>query len=309
MRACVVINPISGRASGSRDAGSRRASLVHDVATRVGVETDVAITERAGHAAEIARRLVAEGCDRIIVWGGDGTVNEAAGPILAGGARRTSASALGIIPGGSGDGLAHSLGLGHPPKRALEVAMTGPVIPIDAGYIGDRHFLNIAGVGFDAAVGTAFNRRGKRGLRGYVRQLFTTVWSYEPCRYRLAADGVVSEGIRFLIAFANGREYGNRMVLAPAADPSDGWLDVVTVDPGSPIRQLWRARRLAIGHGKPAEGIVWGRCRTATITGDRLLCHVDGETFQTTGTLDVRIVPGAIGICGARLTAGTSPQG
>jgi diacylglycerol kinase family enzyme len=170
---------------------------------------------------------------------------------------------------------------------------------MDVGYLGDRHFLNIAGIGFDAAVGTAFNRRNKRGLRGYVRQLFTSIWRYRPERYRLDVDGTESEGERFLIAFANGREYGNHMVLAPAADPGDGWLDVVTVGPGGPIRQLWRARRLAFGHGRPAEGVAWGRCQAARVSGDRLVCHVDGEPFETSGTLDVRIVRGAIGVCGA----------
>lgn len=300
MRACVVINPKSGRAAHQRDAGGRRATIARRVAARLGIDVDVIITERGGHAAEIARDRAADGCDRLIVWGGDGTVNEAAGPILA---RERGAPALGIVAGGSGDGLARSLGLGLPPERALEVAMTSPVVPVDVGYLGDRHFLNIAGIGFDAAVGAAFNRRNKRGLRGYVRQLFTTIWRYQAERYRFEVDGVASEGERFLIAFANGREYGNNMVLAPAADPCDGWLDVVTVEGGGPIRQLWRARRLAFGHGRPAQGIVWGRCKTARITGDRLVCHADGETFETTGTLDVRIVPKAIGICGARSSA------
>ena len=120
--------------------------------------------------------------------------------------------------------------------------------------------------------------------------------------YGLEVDGVTTDQERFLIAFANGREYGNGMVLAPDADPTDGWLDVVLVDAGGPIRQLWRARRLAIGHGRPAHGVSWGRCKGASVTGDRLVCNVDGETLVTSGTVEVRIVPGAIKVCGATRT-------
>ena len=288
----VVINPISGRVRGT---GTRRATLARTVAARFRVEADVRITERAGHAAELTNLFLDAGVDRVIVWGGDGTVNEAAGPII----ERPGTAALGIVPGGSGDGLARSLGLGLGPERALEVALTAPAAAVDVGYLANRHFLNIAGIGFDATVGLAFNQRSKRGLSGYLRELFGAVWSYRIERYGLVVDGVTSDQERFLIAFANGREYGNRMVLAPAADPSDGWLDVVLVDAGGPIRQLWRARRLAVGHGRPAQGVFWGRCRSAVITGDRLVCHVDGETFVTKGRVDVRIEPGAIQVCGA----------
>jgi YegS/Rv2252/BmrU family lipid kinase len=297
MKVGVVINPISGRAGRARDSGTRRAALVRTVAARFRTDADVRITERGGHAAELTELFLNAGCQRVVVWGGDGTVNEAAGPIIA---RRDSRVALGIVPGGSGDGLARSLGVGLPPERALEVALTSPAGPVDVGYLGDRHFLNIAGIGFDAAVGMAFNRGGKRGMSGYVRHLFATVWSYRASRYSLNVDGVITEQERFLIAFANGREYGNRMVLAPNADPRDGWLEVVLVDAGGPIRQLWRARRLAIGHGRPAHGVSWGRCKGAIITGDHLICHVDGETIVTKGTVEVRIVPAAIQVAGGR---------
>ncbi len=292
MRVGVVINPMSGRVRGT---GTRRATLARAVAAQLRVDADVRITERGGHAADLTNLFLDSGVDRVIVWGGDGTVNEAAGPIIT----RRSRAALGIVPGGSGDGLARSVGLGLRPEHALEVAFTAPAAPVDVGYLANRHFLNIAGIGFDAAVGTAFNQRNKRGLSGYLRELFTTVWSYRTERYGLVVDGVTSDQERFLIAFANGREYGNQMVLAPAADPSDGWLDVVLVDAGGPIRQLWRARRLAFRHGRPARGVFWGRCQTARISGDRLVCHVDGETFVTSGAVDVRIDPGAIQIIGA----------
>lgn len=291
MRIGVIVNPISGRTGGRR--GARRAEMAAAILTRLKVRADVAVTARARHAEEITRAFLAQGCDRIVAWGGDGTVNEVAGPIIGTGV------VLGIVPCGSGDGLARSLGLAAPVEQAFETALAAKPRGVDVGYLGDRHFLNIAGIGFDGAVAARFNARGKRGLTDYVRNLFTMVWSHSPARYRVVIDGVVSDQERFLVAFANGREYGNRMVLAPAADARDGWLDVVLVDGGSPIRQLWRARRLAIGHGRPADGVFWGRCRTASVSGKRLQCHVDGESFETSGTLEVRIAPGTIRIAGA----------
>ncbi len=295
MRIGVVVNPISGRTGERR--GARRAELAVAILSRLNMRADVIVTAREGHAVEIARAFVAQGCDRIVAWGGDGTVNEVAGAIIG------TNVVLGIVPCGSGDGLARSLGLGAPTDLSFERALTADPSGVDVGYLGERHFLNIAGIGFDGAVAAAFNARGKRGLTDYVVNLLTMVWSHKPARYRVTIDGVVTDQDRFLVAFANGREYGNRMVLAPAADARDGWLDVVLVDGGSPIRQLWRARRLAIGHGRPAQGVSWGRCRRASVSGERLQCHVDGESFEAIGTLEVRVVPGAIRIAGASRSA------
>ena len=99
------------------------------------------------------------------------------------------------------------------------------------------------------------------------------------------------EGPRFLVAFANGRQYGNGLVLAPAADPRDGLLDAVIVDSGTPFRQLWRARRMGIRRHAPAQGLHRFKVQSASVSGPTLACHVDGETFQASGTLNVRLEP------------------
>src|SRR5262249_43995484 len=158
---------------------------------------------------------------------------------------------------------------------ALEAAIRQPARPIDVGFLGDRHFLNIAGVGFDAAVADVFNRRSKRGHSGYLRDSLIGVWSYKTCDYHVEVDGERFAGPRFVIAFANGREYGNGLVLVPNADPSDGLLDMVMVAGGSTLRQFWRARRLSWRRLAPAEGVRRGRITSASISGERLQCHVD----------------------------------
>jgi diacylglycerol kinase family enzyme len=112
-------------------------------------------------------------------------------------------------------------------------------------------------------------------------------------------NGQTMTGPRFVVVFANGCSYGNRAIIAASADPTDGWLDVVLGDAGPMWLQLWRSRRLSFRRMNPARGITRLRTRTATIAGDRMVCHVDGETFETGGTLGVRIQPAALTIAGA----------
>jgi diacylglycerol kinase (ATP) len=146
----IIINPMSGGGGRHDDAGRMRRARAERGARDAGIAVEIALTAARGHAALLAADFAARGMD-VIAWGGDGTVNEAAGPLIGG------TIAIGIVPSGSGDGLARGLGLPLDPAKALAAALTKPAHPIDVGYLADRHFLNIAGIGFDAAVGTRFN--------------------------------------------------------------------------------------------------------------------------------------------------------
>lgn len=223
MTAGVIINPSSGRGGRQPDTGPRRAALAQQLLARAGATGDVVISRSAAHAIELARGFVSARADVVVAWGGDGTVNLVAGPLIG------TDTALGIVPSGSGDGAAGSLDLPKPPEAAFARALGGSTAPIDVGFLGDRHFLNVAGVGFDAAVGHAFNRRAKRGLLGYITTGLTMVWQYKCEPYRLEIDGTTTTEPRFLITFANGREYGNGVQIVPNADPRDGWLDAIVV--------------------------------------------------------------------------------
>ncbi len=299
MRVGVVVNPRSGARGRRRGDAAARADLARSVLGASGVDAEIAVTEQRGHGATLSAAFVSRGVDLVIAWGGDGTVNEVAGPLIG------SGTALGIVPSGSGDGLARGLGVPFNPADALAFALRGRPDAIDVGFLGSRHFLNIAGIGFDAVVGAAFNDAGGRGALGYVRTGLALVWTYRAREYHLDLDGRVLSGERFVIGFANAREYGNRLILDHSADPRDGWLNVVVGDRGSPLTQLWRARRLAIRPHRPAAGVYRTRVQRARVTGDELACHVDGEHFTTSGTVDVRLEPRALRIV-ARTSAGTS---
>ena len=180
----------------------------------------------------------------------------------------------------------------------MRLALTGKSKPIDVGWLAGRHFLNIAGVGFDAEVARRFNARKSRGTRGYLVEGLSLVASYACRTYRikLTAGSQEFNGPHFLVAFANGREYGSGLVLAPDADPSDGWFDMVVVAGGGPIRQLWRSRRLAFRRTSAAEGVFRDRVQAASIEGDHLCCHVDGEPFEAHGLVEMRIEPAALNV-------------
>lgn len=294
MRIGIVINPISGSTGHLAETVTQRMAHARRLIDRPNLEAEIVTTMGRGHAVELSRQFVERGFDVVMAWGGDGTVNEVAGPLIG------SRTALGVIPSGSGDGLARSLGLERKPDVAFADALSGQVRAVDVGYLGDRHFLNVAGVGFDAAVADHFNRGRRRGALGYLIRVPTMLWGYTPKAYEVQFDGRDASGVHLLVAFANGREYGNHMMLAPHANPHDGWLDAVIVSGGSPWRQLWRARRLAFSPDRPAAGISRTRVKTAVVAGAALMCQVDGETFEASGRVDVRIAPAALRVCGLR---------
>ena len=164
MRVGIIINPISGRHGRRTNVAVERREVADRVAKEIGIAAEILITQRAGHAREVAAELVRRGVDRVIAWGGDGTVNEVAGPIIS------SATALGIVPSGSGDGFARGLRIPRQPEAALRMALTARPQPIDVGYLGARHFLNIAGASLGALIAAKLTQQ----LGSYTWGIFLT---------------------------------------------------------------------------------------------------------------------------------------
>jgi len=292
MRVAVIINPISGSSGRRSTSAAERSSLARQVLERRGVEHEVAITRARGHATELSSGFAARGFGLVIAWGGDGTANETAGPLVGAG------TMFGLVPAGSGDGLARGLGLSSQPEAALTRALDGPVTAIDVGTCGDRHFLNIASVGFDGAVALAFNAGSRRGVVGYAKAVASLTFGYRPAVYDLTFRDEAITGPKFMIAFANAREFGNGLILSPDADVRDGLLNMIVVDDGWMPRQFWRARRLWFRRDRPAQGIRRELVQHAAIAGSELCCHVDGEAFVTHGRIEVGIRPAALQFSG-----------
>jgi YegS/Rv2252/BmrU family lipid kinase len=289
-RVAVVINPLSG-AGMDRPAAVERTALVRDVLQRAGIACTINVTERAGHARSLAAAAVSDGAELVIVWGGDGTVNEA-GSALAG-----TATALGIVPAGSGNGLAASLCVPRDPRAALARALGSAVRTVDAGMLDRRYFFNIAGVGVDARIAECFNGlgRGHRGRWPYIRIGLREARAYRARTYKVSLDGVTRHVAALLIAFANGREYGMGACISPGALLDDGLLEATIVEDRPVLSRLFDARHLVTRSVAKAPGVVVAQVRTASVATDGpLQYHVDGEPGTATGRVDVTIVPGAL---------------
>ena len=282
-----IVNPLSG-AGASTGVAEARVALLQARFAAAGIDGRVHLTERPLHAGDLARVAVDAGAKSVIAWGGDGTINEV-GTALAG-----TDVILGIIPAGSGNGFAHELELPPEPELALEIAITGKPRPIDAGEMDGRLFFNIAGIGFDAVVAEQFNARtiGRRGMGPYVQIGLRETFRYRAARYRIRLDAETFETSALLIAFANGREYGNRIRLAPHARLDDGKLEAIVVEDRTPLARLWSGRHLAMGTADKAPRVLWRSIEAATIESDGpMLFHLDGEIGRATGSITVRIRP------------------
>ncbi len=289
-RVVVVINPLSG-AGMDRPVAVERTALVRDVLQRAGVACAIHVTERAGHARSLAAAAVSDGADLVIVWGGDGTVNEA-GSALAG-----APAALGIVPAGSGNGLAASLCVPRDPRAALAHALGSGPRSVDAGMLAGRYFFNIAGVGVDARIAECFNglARGHRGRWPYIRIGLREARLYRARTYDVSLDGVTRRVSALLIVFANGREYGMGACISPGALLDDGLLEATIVEDRPVLSRLVDARHLVTRSVAPAPGVTVAQVRTASIASDApLQYHVDGEPGSATGRIDITIVPGAL---------------
>jgi diacylglycerol kinase (ATP) len=282
-----IVNPLSGTGADPR-AAERRVAMLNDRFAAAGIRGIVHLTERPRHAWDLAKAAVASGASMVLAWGGDGTINEV-GSAIAG-----TPAALGLVPAGSGNGFAAEIGVPRDAAAAIDTALRGRDWLIDAGEINGRLFFNIAGVGFDAVIAEQFNARtqGRRGMGPYVQIGLRETFRYRAARYHIVLDGETIDSTALLIAFANGREYGNRIQLAPHARMDDGKLEAMVVADRSPLARLWCGRYLALGTADQAPGIVARSIATATIeTAGDILYHLDGEVGRAQGTLTVRIRP------------------
>jgi diacylglycerol kinase family enzyme len=261
------------------------------------VHGSVVVSERRGHIRQLAAEAIRTGSQRVLVWGGDGSVNEA-GTALMGGT-----TPLGMIRGGSGNGLARELGVPADPRQAIAAALEAKPRLIDAGELGGRLFFNLAGIGFDAYVAARFDSAATRGLTEYVRISTGALLSYRCSRYRITAghtrgsEEVHGRGA-LLVTVANSPQFGNGAIIAPAARVDDGLLDLVIYEERSRLATVCAVPRLFTGGIGAVRGFRTRRIERARIESDApLTFHVDGEPVSGGTTLDVRVLPHALSVC------------
>jgi len=214
-----IVNPISGI--------RRHVRLAEIIKKHINVkkfDSEIKETAYAGHAVELSREAVRQKTDVVVAVGGDGTINEVASQIIY------SDTVLGIIPQGSGNGLARHLGIPRTIQGAMRLINRQHVTEIDTASLNGIPFVSIAGVGFDALVAKLFSKGERRGFFSYAQLISTNFLYYRPKKYRLEfEDGTQLKTRALFISFANSNQFGYNTAIAPNALLRDGRLDVIVV--------------------------------------------------------------------------------
>lgn len=215
-----IMNPISGTV---KKAGI--PNLIENTLDKEKFFYTIESTEYAGHATKIATEAKEKSVDVVVAIGGDGTINEVGRALV------NSDTALGIIPCGSGNGLARHLMLPMDIKKSIEIINTCEIHDLDYGIINGHPFFCTCGVGFDAYISMKFAQAGRRGPVTYLESVIKSGLKYEAENYTVKSDEFSGTQKAFLISCANASQYGNNAYIAPQASMSDGLLDVIIMDP------------------------------------------------------------------------------
>ena len=220
LKIAFIINPHSGT--------TQKKALPALIEQRIDAnkfDVTTVFTEYAGHGKELAAKFAEEGFDAVIACGGDGTINEIASSLTE------TKTAFGIVPFGSGNGLARHLHIPLKPTEALDVINAYQLQPLDYGIVNDHKFFCTSGTGFDAQIAWDFAQQPTRGLMTYLKLILKEYWSYEPETYVIEADGKTYERKAFVVTFANASQYGNEGYIAPLAKTYDGLMDISILKP------------------------------------------------------------------------------
>jgi diacylglycerol kinase (ATP) len=289
----VIINPISGTGGRIDVARARAARAGALLASRGADPANVFITERSGHAHDLAKNAILRGISTVVAWGGDGTMNEVGTALVF------SRAALALVPSGSGNGLARELDVPFEPAAALDVAFSGTTRTIDAGEIDGRFFFNIAGIGLDARVAHRFAVDGleKRGFARYVGITMRELAAYQPDLLTVSTPATSISRPSLLVAIANGRQYGNGAIIAPRARLDDGLLDIVHIANRPLARAFAELPLVFMGLVHRAGGVTMERAEAVEVRSPHpIVYHLDGEPIAGTLGISAKVRPRALAI-------------
>ena len=280
-----ILNPVAGTGFSLKAMEGLEAAL-----REKNVEYRVFRTERPGHGTELAAKLASDPEDlAVAAVGGDGTAGEVAAGLCG------TDKPMAIIPAGTGNDFIKSVGIPNDPRRALDILLTCAPQPTDTGEVNGEFFLNVCGTGFDVTVlDYAEAEKAKhRGLTPYLLGLVKANFHYRSVRLKITDETGVTEG-RFLVCtVANGRFIGGGIPICPAADPSDGLLDLVLVRHVPRRRIPLYLPGLMMGRDLTFRITTHRRVRSVTFEGEKLRVNIDGE-IRTMDGAEFRIRPGSL---------------
>ncbi|KAA6333602.1 Diacylglycerol kinase [termite gut metagenome] len=291
-----VVNPISG-------TRSKRFiySLINKLTDREKFSWEIIKTEKVGHAVEIAAQAVRNSTDIVVAIGGDGTVNEVARSLVH------TRTALGVIPCGSGNGLARHLQIPLEPHRAIAALNESIMGTIDYGKINEMPFFCTCGLGFDAFVSMKFATAGKRGVLTYVEKALREYLTYEPETYELETADRKVKYKAFLLACGNAAQYGNNAYIAPHAMITDGLLDVTILEPFTMLDVPTLAFQLFNKTIDQNDLIKTFRCKSLYISRDRPgVIHFDGDPMMSQKDVRIEMIRQSLNVMIPREKASTT---
>lgn len=279
-----IINPIAGT-----QKKQKLPKLITQTLDKNQWLPNIVFTEHAGHAEELAKQFAQMGFEAVVAVGGDGTVNEVARGL------RDTQTAMGILPMGSGNGLARHLNIPMRLNRALEMFNRCEPIKIDYGLANGHVFVTTCGTGFDAMIAEQFAAAGKRGFKTYVQKIVEDLITYKPETYRIVESESESElditTTAFLITFANANQWGNEAYIAPKASVQDGKMDICIMS----SKAVFAVPSLAVGlftkmldkslfmDGAKAKDVILYREKEGPF-------HIDGDPIQMEKDIHIQIV-------------------
>jgi YegS/Rv2252/BmrU family lipid kinase len=280
-RIVFIINPKSGTRNKEGLPEQIDAALDHE-----RIDHEVVFTQYRGHAAELTRQYAEEHADVVVAVGGDGTVNEVARSLVH------TETALGILPSGSGNGLARHLCIPMETDKALAIINNCQIEAFDYGVINDMPFFCTCGMGFDAFISLKFAEAGKRGPITYVENVLKEGLKYKPETYEVEDESGAKRYKAFLIACANASQYGNNAYIAPEASMQDGLLDVIIMEPFNIIEAAKVGFDLFAKTLKSNKHIKTFQARSIHISRNEPgAVHFDGDPTKMGTDIDVRIEP------------------
>jgi len=282
-----IINPISGTKS--------KSDLQQFLETKTkekGIPFSVFPSVADGNYSFLHPLIQEEKISDVVIAGGDGTISNVVGSLL------NKNINFGIIPCGSGNGLAHTAKILKQPAKALDIIFNGKASAIDGFFVNDRFACMLAGLGFDAKVAHEFADHPKRGLMTYAQLTLKNFFSINPFRFELKFEKVKIDTDAFFISIANSNQFGNNFTIAPKASLTDGLLDIVIVTAQNKVsfvlqtlKQMagWNVMEASSVITKKSGVIYFQTDKIEIINHSQAPLHIDGEPAETPDKLTIEI--------------------
>ncbi|MDR2868080.1 MAG: diacylglycerol kinase family lipid kinase [Bacteroidales bacterium] len=287
---CFILNPISGFFH------FRRKKIEKHIQSQIKkgvVEGDIFYSQYAGHTTVIAAEAIVAKYDKIVVAGGDGSINEAASALIH------SGIPLGILPAGSGNGLARHLKLPFNIKKAMRVIQQDAITQIDAMNVNGKYAFSVAGSGMDAQTAQLYKKFRSRGLITYLYAAVKTYFHFQPETITYQQDGKTITQQSMLVLLSNSNQFGYNFRLAPDANVSDGLVDVVIIPPLKILPILAAFPAILTGNANKIRSITRFQCDTLQINRTKENpINIDGDSLECGALIEMKVVKDAVKIIG-----------